>query len=64
MCQICFPSFVVDQSIIKEDKHKVVQKGLKELVYEALKRGGSIAKTRRHYQKLIMSFKHREGSNF
>jgi len=44
-----FPSFVVYQYIIEEDKQKIVRGVLKNRVHEALKVGWSITKCKGHH---------------
>jgi hypothetical protein len=53
---MCLPSFIVDQDIIKEEKEKMVQKGLKYIVHNALKSGRCITKTKRNHQEVITIF--------
>jgi hypothetical protein len=48
MHHMCFPGFVIDQDIIKEYKHKIVQEGLKNLIHEDLKGGGNNIRPRGH----------------
>jgi hypothetical protein len=57
-----FPSFFVNHNIVKEGKQTIADKILKNLDYEALKSLWGIAKSKRHHQKLIMSFMCVEGS--
>jgi hypothetical protein len=42
MLHMCFPGFAINQDIIKEYKHKIVQEGPKKIVHEALKGGWAL----------------------
>jgi hypothetical protein len=50
------PSFTIDQDVIKKDKDKMMEKGLKYVVHETLEGGRCIAKAKGHHQELIMAF--------
>jgi hypothetical protein len=39
---MCLSSLAINQNIVKEEKHKVAQKGLKRFVHEALRSGWCI----------------------
>lgn len=51
-----FPSFIIDQHIIKEYKDKRAKITSQNFIHETLESGGSIAESKRHNPYLIMVF--------
>ena len=47
--------FTIDEDIIKENKDKMTEKRMEDMIHEALKSGGSITQSEGHDQELIVA---------
>ena len=50
------PRFTIDQDVVKKDKDKMMQKGLKDVFHENIEGARFIAKAKENHQELVMSF--------
>ena len=55
MLKVVFPTRVVDQNVIEEDKEKLAHDSLKDSVHQALERARSIGKAEWNHQILVMT---------
>jgi hypothetical protein len=54
--------FPIDEDIIKENKDKMMEKRMKDMIHEALESGGSITQAKGYEQKLIVALMSSKGS--
>jgi hypothetical protein len=54
--------FSIDEDIIKENSDKMVEKGMEDMIHEALEGGGGITQAKGHDQKLIVALMSSKGS--
>jgi phosphosulfolactate synthase (CoM biosynthesis protein A) len=61
MSKVVCPGFDIDEDIIKK-KNKMIEKGAKAMIHEALEGGGGITKAKGHDQKCIVALMSSKGS--
>jgi hypothetical protein len=54
--------FSIDEDIIKENKYKMTEKRMEDMIHEALEGGGGITQAKGHDQKLIVALMSSKGS--
>jgi hypothetical protein len=52
----------IDEDIIKENKDKMAEKRMEDIIHEALEGGGGITQAKGHDQKLIVALMSSKGS--
>jgi hypothetical protein len=57
-----FPSFTIDENIIKENYDKMMEKRMEDMIHEALEGGEGITQAKGHEQKLIVTLVSLKGS--
>jgi hypothetical protein len=62
MKKMVYPSFSIDEDIIKENYDTMTEKRTEDMIHEALESGGSITQAKGHDQKLIVSLTSSKGS--
>ena len=55
MLEMLNPCFTIDENIIKEDQHEVLQVGTKYFIHQCLEHGRGICESKWHDQKFIMA---------
>ena len=55
MLKVVFPTRVVDQNVIEEDKEKLAHDSFKDSVHQALERARRIGKAEWHHQIFVMT---------